>query len=154
MASTVAMGGPRLWRSPLLVLGAVLFVSLTVFAAGAGADGFVSPNDNVSLNLGVGSSKTTHTTVHFDAAPAKADILLALDTTGSMGSAITDAKNDASNIVTDIKASIPGAKFAVVNFKDYPTLLEYTPDPLGDWASGRTDRLARAELASVGLTPG
>jgi hypothetical protein len=34
---------------------------------------------------------------------------------------------------------------------DYPTLLEYTPDPLGDWASGRHDRLAKAELASVGL---
>jgi hypothetical protein len=37
---------------------------------------------------------------------------------------------------------------------DYPTLLEFTPDPLGDWASGRHDRLARAELASVGLKPG
>ena len=37
---------------------------------------------------------------------------------------------------------------------DYPTLLEYTPDPLGDWAAGRHDRLARAELASVGLRPG
>jgi hypothetical protein len=36
---------------------------------------------------------------------------------------------------------------------DYPTLLEYTPDPLGDWATGRHDRLARAELASVGLRP-
>jgi hypothetical protein len=36
---------------------------------------------------------------------------------------------------------------------DYPTLLEYSPDPLGDWASGRHDRLARAELASVGLRP-
>src|SRR6266508_3602420 len=34
---------------------------------------------------------------------------------------------------------------------DYSTLLAYTPDPLGDWASGRNDRLARAELASVGL---
>jgi hypothetical protein len=34
---------------------------------------------------------------------------------------------------------------------DYATLLEYTPDPLGDWARGRHDRLARAELASVGL---
>jgi hypothetical protein len=34
---------------------------------------------------------------------------------------------------------------------DYATLLEYTPDPLGDWASGRHDRLARAERASVGL---
>ena len=36
---------------------------------------------------------------------------------------------------------------------DYPTLLSFTPDPLGDWASGRYDRLARAELASVGLRP-
>ena len=36
---------------------------------------------------------------------------------------------------------------------DYQTLLEYTPDPLGDWATGRYDRLARAELASVGLRP-
>ena len=36
---------------------------------------------------------------------------------------------------------------------DYPTLLAFTPDPLGDWASGRHDRLARAELASVGLRP-
>lgn len=36
---------------------------------------------------------------------------------------------------------------------DYATLLDYTPDPLGDWATGRYDRLARAELASVGLRP-
>jgi hypothetical protein len=36
---------------------------------------------------------------------------------------------------------------------DYSTLLEYTPDPLGDWVVGRHDRLARAELASVGLRP-
>ena len=37
---------------------------------------------------------------------------------------------------------------------DYADLLAFTPDPLGDWASGRHDRLARAELASVGLRPG
>jgi hypothetical protein len=36
---------------------------------------------------------------------------------------------------------------------DYSTLLEYTSDPLGDWAGGRHERLARAELASVGLRP-
>ncbi|MGH2406552.1 MAG: hypothetical protein ACRDF7_00545 [Candidatus Limnocylindrales bacterium] len=36
---------------------------------------------------------------------------------------------------------------------DYPTLLDYSPDPFGDWALGRHDRLARAELASVGLRP-
>jgi hypothetical protein len=36
---------------------------------------------------------------------------------------------------------------------DYITLLEFSPDPLGDWCRGRHDRLARAELASVGLRP-
>jgi hypothetical protein len=36
---------------------------------------------------------------------------------------------------------------------EYADLLEYTPDPLGDWAAGRHDRLARAELASEGLRP-
>jgi hypothetical protein len=36
---------------------------------------------------------------------------------------------------------------------DYEELLDYTPDPLGDWVAGRYDRLARAELASVGLRP-
>ncbi len=33
----------------------------------------------------------------------------------------------------------------------YPELLEHTSDPFGDFATGRFDRLARAELASVGL---
>jgi hypothetical protein len=36
---------------------------------------------------------------------------------------------------------------------EYATLLDFTPDPIGDWTSGRHDRLARAELASVGLRP-
>jgi hypothetical protein len=36
---------------------------------------------------------------------------------------------------------------------DYATLLEYSDDPIGDWTNGRHDRLARAELASVGLRP-
>jgi hypothetical protein len=36
---------------------------------------------------------------------------------------------------------------------DYATLLQFTPDPLGDWIHGRHDSLARAELASVGLRP-
>jgi hypothetical protein len=34
---------------------------------------------------------------------------------------------------------------------DYETLLDFSPDPFGDFTSGRHDRLARAELASVGL---
>ncbi|HKB27852.1 MAG TPA: hypothetical protein VKC59_02415 [Candidatus Limnocylindrales bacterium] len=35
----------------------------------------------------------------------------------------------------------------------YSELLSETPDPFGDFISGRYERLARAELASVGLRP-
>ena len=34
---------------------------------------------------------------------------------------------------------------------EYAELLEFTPDPLGDWLSGRLDRLADAELERIGL---
>jgi hypothetical protein len=33
----------------------------------------------------------------------------------------------------------------------YQELLKYSPDPFGDWARGHYERLAQAELASVGL---
>ena len=38
-----------------------------------------------------------------------------------------------------------------LNRLSYPDLLEHTADPFGDYAAGRYDRLAKAELASVGL---
>ena len=34
---------------------------------------------------------------------------------------------------------------------DYEELLEFTPDPLGDYRSGRFDRLVQAELRGIGL---
>jgi len=36
---------------------------------------------------------------------------------------------------------------------EFAELLAFSPDPIGDWVTGRHDRLARAELASVGLRP-
>ena len=36
---------------------------------------------------------------------------------------------------------------------EWSELLDYTPDPIGDWAGGRYERLARAELAQAGLRP-
>jgi hypothetical protein len=38
-----------------------------------------------------------------------------------------------------------------INRLPYQRLLEHTADPFGDYAAGRYDRLAQAELASVGL---
>ncbi len=38
-----------------------------------------------------------------------------------------------------------------INRLTYPELLDYTSDPFGDYAAGQYGRLAKAELASVGL---
>ena len=38
-----------------------------------------------------------------------------------------------------------------INRLTYPELLDYTSDPFGDYAAGHYGRLAKAELASVGL---
>jgi hypothetical protein len=65
----------------------------------------------------------------------------------------------AAHRVVRVAPSVPDASvqralaMRAVTRLDYPTLLEFTPDPIGDWAAGRHDRLARAELASVGLRP-
>lgn len=55
-------------------------------------------------------------------------------------------------VVADVQIERALAMRAVTRL-DFATLLEHTPDPLGDWVGGRHDRLARAELASVGLRP-
>jgi hypothetical protein len=94
-------------------------VLLGIGATGGQAADSVSPS-TISLSLAPGASWKTSQTLHLDSLPPKADIVLAVDTTSSMGAAITDAKNDANGIVGRIKSSIPGAHFAVVDFKDYP----------------------------------
>src|ERR671934_407052 len=99
-------------------LCAAAAVVLALGAGSAGADGITPAS--TTLNLSVGSSTTLHQTLHLDALPPKADVLLAIDSTGSMGTAISEARSDANSIVSAIQAQIPNARFAVANFKDYP----------------------------------
>lgn len=74
----------------------------------------------VAETLPAGESITVDKTLHLDGLPAKADIIVAIDTTGSMSAALADAKADAVDICTDVQAAIPGARFAAVEFQDYP----------------------------------
>ena len=78
----------------------------------------ISPSA-VTVSLGKGSSTTVASSLHLNALPPKADVLLALDTTGSMGAAIADATRDANDLISQLQASIPQTKFAVAEFKDY-----------------------------------
>jgi hypothetical protein len=54
-------------------------------------------------------------------------------------------------------ASLPAAELdrllasRALHRLEYAQLLEFTPDPFGDWAAGRLDGLVQAELESVGL---
>jgi hypothetical protein len=67
-----------------------------------------------------GTSTTVSKTLHLDGLPPRADIIVAVDTTGSMGTPIAQAQADAINICNQVKTAIPGARFAVVDFEDYP----------------------------------
>jgi hypothetical protein len=74
----------------------------------------------VTATLGAGESMRVAKTLHLTGLPAKADIIVAIDTTGSMSAALAAAKADAMDICNDVQAAIPGARFAAVEFQDYP----------------------------------
>lgn len=57
--------------------------------------------------------------------PVNADVMIAIDTTGSMGGAISQAKSQATDIVNKVQAYIPNSQFAVVEFKDSTDTTEY-----------------------------
>jgi hypothetical protein len=98
-------------------LTAFVIVSLVGALTAVAADSF-NPAV-VTLTLQAGQSADVKKTLHLDALPGAADIVFAVDTTGSMGTAIAQAKTDATNIVNQVQAQIPGARFALVDFKDY-----------------------------------
>src|SRR5215210_1955385 len=92
-------------RKLALSVGATCAGALLLGAPGpSGAQDDIGPvasltPADVSLTLGVGASATVSDTLHLTAAPPKADIVIAVDTTASMGGAITDARADAVAIV-------------------------------------------------------
>lgn len=83
-----------------------------------GADSF-TPNP-WDVTVPAGGTATIQKTLHLDALPGAADIIIAIDTTGSMGPAIATAKAQATQLCNDVQAAIPGARFAVFDFKDVP----------------------------------
>jgi Mg-chelatase subunit ChlD len=103
----------------LLAVTAALVVGVLAQATTAfGADTF-TPNP-VNVTLQAGASTTVHKTLHLDALPGAADIIIAIDTTGSMANAIAQAKAQATTLCNNVKNAIPGARFAVMDFRDRP----------------------------------
>src|SRR6266699_2861277 len=100
------------------VVGLLTAVAVMVCAAPAWAADSFNPAV-VNVTLGPGESTDVSKTLHLDALPGRADIVIAIDTTGSMCDGIAQAKADATNIVNQVQAAIPGARFALIDFKDY-----------------------------------
>jgi hypothetical protein len=96
-----------------------LFALLVGLIAPATASASISPSSN-TLVIPVGGSATEHKTVGVPSPglPPKADIEIAIDTTGSMDPSIAQAKADAIAIVTGVQADVPDTQFALVAFKD------------------------------------
>jgi uncharacterized repeat protein (TIGR01451 family) len=105
--------------------GAVALAISVVIVTPAAAT--VTP-PTAALTIPAGASDSTPATVGVPALPARVDVEIAIDTTGSMGLAIDQAKDEATNIVTAVQAVVPDARFAVVDFKDAgdPLNPEYT----------------------------
>jgi hypothetical protein len=103
----------RFWT----VLGASIF-SLVAAIPVSAADS-LTPNP-VTVSLVAGTSTTVNKTLTLDGLPARADIIVAIDTTSSMAGPIAQAQADANNLCTTVQGSIPGARFAAVDFEDYP----------------------------------
>ena len=99
---------------PAAVGTAVLtVVTATVAAATPG----VSPAHYADA-LDPGASVTITKTVETPPIPPKPDIVLMADTTGSMGSSITNVRTNAGDILAQVQAAQPDAQFAIAEYKD------------------------------------
>lgn len=101
-------------------------VAVTLLAAGSGAATDSFTPSTLAVSAAAGGSASVPESFQLDPLPPKADILLALDTTGSMGGpggALGNARSDATAIVntlaSDFAASKGTVKFAVADFQDY-----------------------------------
>src|SRR4051812_16904927 len=124
--------GPVLTRSkgvrvtPIMRRLAVAGLVVTLGAlAGAGpalAADSIEPKEVGVPNpivLQPGETFTVSKRLQLDAAPGKADIVIAIDSTDTMRGPLAEAKRDALDLVSQAKATIPGARFAIIDFRDY-----------------------------------
>ncbi|ROP42067.1 Calx-beta domain-containing protein [Saccharothrix texasensis] len=110
-------------RSALRRSAAAATAALTLWAATAvvvaapQAAAQVDPVD-VVVTLGPGASTTVAKTVTTPAIPPNPDLVFLADTTGSMGGAITDVRNNAGAVTSAVLDAQPTARFAVAEYRD------------------------------------
>lgn len=105
---------PSLRRASSAALGA-----LAIFASGAAFADTISPT-SFSASLGIGESATVRKTVVVEKSTSTAivDIMFVFDTTGSMGSAISNAKASATSVLNTIAATYGSTYSGVAQYDD------------------------------------
>lgn len=71
-----------------------------------------------TITVKAGESGSQSFTVTVPRMPVKADIQIAIDTTGSLSGTIAQAKAQAADLVNTIHEAVPDAHFSIVDFKD------------------------------------
>jgi len=100
---------------------AALIATTTAFITAIGTAALAAPGIDpavVTQNADPGTSITITKTVHTPEIPPKPDVVLLVDTTGSMGGAIANVQANMNTIISTVSAAQPTAQFAVASYKD------------------------------------
>ena len=77
----------------------------------------------LALALSAGTLAVAGPAVAQAATPAHTDVMFVFDTTGSMGSAITEAQGDIQEAMTQIGTALPDPQFGLVEVNDYDEVI-------------------------------
>ena len=124
-------------------------LALAATATAAGVVG-VSPAE-VSYDARPGDDIAVTTTVTTPELPPTPDVVLVVDRTGSMGGAIDNVKANMADVIAEVRASQPDARFAVAQYCDFGD-----PDPAFDVVQDLTgdDAAVIAAVDSITLCSG
>lgn len=125
------------------MLAVLLGASLVSSIAPPGARADVTPA-SVEGTVLPGDVLEVHKTVDVPEAPAKLDLFMIVDNSGSYGDDIDTIKSEAGDIVSGIRSMVPDSNFGLGTFVDYP----FSPwgfDGTGDYAYDREQDLTATE---------
>jgi hypothetical protein len=110
-------------RSRRRLLGRLLALSAgtTALATALATPALAAPGVNpttVDRNANPGASFTVPKVVNTPPIPPNPDVVLLVDTTGSMGGVIDNVQTNLQQVITDVRTAQPSAQFAVASYRD------------------------------------
>jgi hypothetical protein len=118
MGVTSAVHRPR---GRLLGRAAALGAAVTALATGLASAAAAAPGVDpatVDRNTNPGTSIAVNKIVTTPPIPPNPDVVLLVDTTGSMGGAIANVRTNLQQVIADVRTAQPSAQFAVASYRD------------------------------------